>query len=168
MADERNAEAGFSLVEVLVCVALTVAACVSALGVLPTLAHASQGDVLRDAATNAGEVAIERARAAAAYYPATGYRPNHSYALNASSTYVAAAHVHHAYCGAPVTTTDVSLAVTSVYDVQSDTIAVTVRYPRNPCDPTVQNSVVLDAQLAPSALMPGTTIATPIDDLSRQ
>ena len=67
---ERAGEAGFSLLEVVVCVALLIAGSVIALALLPSLARASQAELLRGAATDIARNAIERTRAAAAYYPA--------------------------------------------------------------------------------------------------
>ena len=168
MSREREREAGFSLVEVIVCVALLIAACAAGLGVLPTLVHASQRDVLRDAATDLARVAIERVRAATAYYPPGGAAANHAYALNASSSYTATAHVHRGWCVAGRTTTDVPLSVALAYDAPTDTVTATVQYPPNPCDATERSQVVVSAQLAPSVLAPGTTVTTPIGDPSQQ
>jgi hypothetical protein len=136
--------------------------------VLPTLAHASQDDVLRDAATTIARTAIDRARAVAAYYPAGGYQPNHAYALNPSATYTAAAHVHRGFCGASGSTTDVAMTVQLTYDVTADTVTANVRYPRSPCDPTTTATVSVNAQLMPSLLVPGTTITTAIGDPTQQ
>ena len=167
-AIDRRTEAGFSLVEVVVCVALLIAACAAGLGVLPTLVHASQRDVIRDAATGLARVAIERVRAATAYYPAGGVAANHAYALNASSSYTATAHVHRGWCNAVQTMTDVQLGVALAYDAPTDTVTATVQYPPDPCDAAVHSQVVVSAQLAPSVLAPGTTVTTPIGDPSRQ
>jgi type II secretory pathway pseudopilin PulG len=166
--DAARAEGGFALVEVVVCVALLVAACVAALGVLPGLIRASQSDLLRDAARNLGTAAIERVRAATAYAPATGAAPNHAYALKASASYIATAHVHRALCGGAQPATDVPMNVQMTYDAAADDVTVTVDYPRNACDPGVRANVVVSAQLAPSALVPGTTTITPIDDPATQ
>jgi prepilin-type N-terminal cleavage/methylation domain-containing protein len=167
MADVAREE-GFTLIEVVVCVALMVAACVAGLGVLPTLAHASQDDVLRDAATTIARTAIDRARAVAAYYPAAGYQPNHAYAFNPTSTYTAAAHVHRAFCGGSGTTTDVAMIVQLAYDATTDTVTANVQYPRSPCDPTTTRNVNINAQLMPSLLQPGTAITTTIGDPTQQ
>jgi prepilin-type N-terminal cleavage/methylation domain-containing protein len=166
--DDADREAGFTLIEVVVCVALLVTACVAGMSVLPTLVHASQGDVLRDGATGLARAAIERVRAATAYYPATGYVANHAYALNASSSYVATVHVHRGWCGANQTTTDVPMNVSLAYDAPTDTVTATVQYPHTACDPSVTAQVVVSAQLAPSALAPGTPVTTPIGDPSQQ
>ena len=169
MADpDRHVEAGYTLVEVVVCVALLVAACVAALGVVPTLARASQGDVLRDAADAIGVATIARARAAVAYYPATGYSPNHAYALNAAASYTVSTRVHRIACKGNQIGADVPMKVDASYAAAGDVLTIAVHYPRNACDASAQDVVVLSAQLAPSALSPGTTVTTSIGDPSRQ
>jgi prepilin-type N-terminal cleavage/methylation domain-containing protein len=167
-AKNRSGEAGFTLVEVVVCVALLVAACVASLSVLPTLVRSAQSDVLRDAATNLARAAIERVRAATAYYPAGGYTANHGYALNPASSYIATVHVHRGWCDASHATTDVPMSVALAYDAPSDTVTATVDYPRIACDTTVQSQVVVSAQLAPSDLAPGTVVSTAIGDPAQQ
>jgi type II secretory pathway pseudopilin PulG len=161
-------EAGFSLIEVVVCVALVVAACVAGIGLLPALAHASQSGILRDAATNVARVAIERARAATAYYPPTGYQTDHTFALNAAASYAVAVRVHRALCAANQSVTIVPMNVQLTYIATSDTVSVTVAYPRDPCGTALDEGVVLSAPLAPSAPAPGTNIITPIGDPSQQ
>src|ERR1700733_2199203 len=105
---DRAPEAGFGLLEVIVCVALLIAGSVLALALLPSLARASQAQLLRGAATGIARNAIERARAAAAYYPAAGVADatarvattaDHAWVLAPATTYVAAARVHRALCG---------------------------------------------------------------------
>lgn len=68
----ERAEAGFSLLELTVCVGLLIAGCVLALALLPVLARNAQAQTMRAAATGIARNAIERARAATAYYPAAG------------------------------------------------------------------------------------------------
>ncbi len=161
-------DAGFTLVETVVCVALLVAACVAALALVPTLVHASASGILRDAATNVARAEIERVRAAAAYAPSTGYTPGHAFALNATAAYATTAHVHRSLCAAAQATTDVAMNVAVAYAAATDAVTVTVDYPRNACDPTVRESVALVAQLAPSALAPGTAVTVPVDDPAQQ
>jgi hypothetical protein len=43
-----------------------------------------------------------------------------------------------------------------------------VQYPHTACDPSVTAQVVVSAQLAPSALAPGTPVTTPIGDPSQK
>jgi type II secretory pathway pseudopilin PulG len=165
---ERAHDEGFSLIEVVVCVALLIAATVAGLGVLPALAHASQAGIVRDAATTIARAALERVRAATAYYPAAGYQPDHTYALNAAATYTVAAHVHRAFCTTRETTTDVPMQVQLAYDAPADTLTATVRFPRNGCDATMNDSIAVTAQLAPSALAPGTSVSNSVGDPTQQ
>jgi type II secretory pathway pseudopilin PulG len=161
-------EAGFSLIEVVVCVAVMIAACVAGLSAVPALVHASQEGVLRDAATTIARAAIERVRAATAYYPSSGYQAGHAYALAPAATYVAEAHVHRGFCQADRALSDIVMTVHLTYDSVADSVTATVSYPRDPCDPTAQSEAIVTAQLTPSALIPGTTVVTPIDDPSQQ
>jgi Tfp pilus assembly protein PilV len=167
-ATGTRGDAGFTLVETVVCVALLVTACVSALALVPTLVHASQSALLRDAATTIARTEIERVHAATAYYPPSGYAANHAYALNATTAYTTTAHLHRNLCNGAQTTTDVSMNVAVAYAPATDSVTVTVDYPRNACDPSARESVALAAQLAPSALVPGTTVGVPIDDPAQQ
>jgi type II secretory pathway pseudopilin PulG len=165
---ERWREDGFGLIEVVVCVAVMIAACVAGLGVVPALAHASQEGVLRDAATTIARTAIDRARAATAYYPPGGYQPTHAYALNPSVAYAVQAHVHRGFCKPGQTFTNVAMNVHLTYDAVADAVTADVSYPRDACDVTVQREVTVTAQLTPSALAPGTTVVTPIGDPTQQ
>jgi type II secretory pathway pseudopilin PulG len=166
--DDASREEGFGLIEVVICVAVMIAACVAGLGVVPALARASQEGVLRDAATTIARAAIDRARAATAYYPPGGYEPTHTYALNPSVAYTAEAHVHRGFCNPGQTTTNVAMNVRVTYDAASDAVTAAVSYPRDACDPTMQSEVTVTAQLTPSALAPGTTMVTPIGDPAQQ
>jgi prepilin-type N-terminal cleavage/methylation domain-containing protein len=166
--DELHDEAGFTLIEVAICVALIVAACVAGMSALPALVRESESGVLRDAATGLARSAVERVRAATAYYPPSGFAANHAYALNASSSYAAAVRVHRDWCGAKQTTTIVPMNVTLAYDAATDTLTATVVYPRSACDSSATTQVVVSAPLAPSALAPGTAITTAIGDPSQQ
>jgi Tfp pilus assembly protein FimT len=174
---ERGSEAGYSLLEVVMCVALLVVGSVLALGLLPSVARASQAELMRSAASGIARNAIERARAAAAYYPPgavadpvarAAATAGHGWALAPSAAYVAAAHVHRGFCGSTATTSDVPMNVTLSYDAPSDTLTVAVSYPPNPCAPAVQNAVSLSAQLAPAAYAPQTQLPSAIADPAQQ
>jgi prepilin-type N-terminal cleavage/methylation domain-containing protein len=174
---ERTAEAGFSLLEVVVCVALLVIGSVLALALVPTLARASQAQLLRGAATGIARNAIERARAAAAYYPAAGVSDpaqratttaDHAWVLAPSANYVAAVRVHRAYCGTRAATSIVSMNVGLTYDAPTDTLTVAVAYPPNPCDVAVQATVSLATQLAPASYAPQTQLPAAIADPALQ
>jgi prepilin-type N-terminal cleavage/methylation domain-containing protein len=162
MSDAR--EAGFTLIEVIVCVALVASACVAALAVLPTLVRATQRDLVRDAASGVAQLELERIRAATAYYPASGVTPNHAYALNPSASYATTAHVHRTMCGGNAATTDVPLAVSDTYVAATDTVTITVSYPPDPCRPQTLAQLSISARVPPSLTIPGSTVTVPIGD----
>jgi len=174
---ERNGEAGFGLLEVVVSVALVVLGSVFALALLPSLVRASQAELLRGAATGVARNAIERARAAAAYYPAGAVNDpaaraattaDHAWVLQSAAAYTAAVHVHRAFCGSAAATTDVPMDVSLLYDAPSDTLTVAVSYPRNPCVPAGRATVSLAGELAPSSYAPQTQLPAAIADPARQ
>jgi type II secretory pathway pseudopilin PulG len=174
---ERAEEAGFSLLELVMCVGLLSAGCVLALALLPVLARNAQAQMMRDAATGVARNAIERVRAATAYYPAGGVAdPNlrrtttadHAWVLAPAATYAAAVRVGHALCAAAATTTDVPLTVALTYDAPSDTLTVAVSYPPDPCAPAALATVSLAADLAPSAYAPQTMLPAAIADPALQ
>ena len=175
--NERAAEAGFTLIEVLVCVALLVMGSVLALAVFPSIARASQTDLVRDAATGIARNAIERTRAVAAYYPAAGVldatarattTADHAWAIGTTFRANVAARFHRSFCAAHGATTDVAMTLTTTYDRSSDTLVASVQYPPDPCDLTRQAQVTLTTQLAPAGYAPRTELRTPIADPDRQ
>jgi type II secretory pathway pseudopilin PulG len=165
---ERHAEAGFGLLEVVVCVGILMTASVFALALLPSLIRASQAQLMRGAATGIARNALERARAAAAYYPTGAAPADHAWVLQPAATYTAGVRVQRGLCGAAAATTDVALTVASTYDAPSDTLTVAVSYPPNPCDSTRQSTLSLAAQLAPAAYAPQTQVPVEIADPALQ
>lgn len=174
---ERDGEAGFGLLELVVCVALLIAGGVVALALLPPLLRASQAGLMRDAATDVARNAIERARAAAAYYPPPAVADAaaraaataaHAWAFAPAASDVAAARIERGLCGGTAAFTDVPLNVATVYDVSADTLTVTVAYPPDPCAPARQATVVLSARLAPASYAPQTELDAAIADPARQ
>jgi hypothetical protein len=177
MRATTTAEAGFALVELLVCVALLLLGAVSALGLVPVLARASSAGVVRAAALDVARNALERARAAASYVPAplaadpTARRAaaaDHAWALAPAASYAAAARIRSPLCG-NAAGGEVPLSVEARYDAVADRITVAVSYPRDPCaaDSPVER-VALAATLLPAAYAPGTRIDVPIADPARQ
>jgi type II secretory pathway pseudopilin PulG len=173
----RAGERGYSLLELTVCVALLVAGCVVALALLPALARRSQAEVMRGAATEVARNAIERVRAAAAYYPAGGVSDpatravttaDHAWALLPAASYLAAARVRGALCGSGSPATDVPMNVALQYDAPSDTLTVAVAYPPDPCTPSAQATVTLAAQLAPASYAPQTVLQSALADPAQQ
>jgi len=170
---EHASEAGFSLLEVVVCVALLVAGSVFALALLPSLVRASQAGLMRVAATDIARNAIERARAAAAYYPAgalagpaarAATTADHAWVLVPAASYAAAVRVRRALCGTSAARTDVPMNVALAYDAPSDVLTVTVDYPPDPCAASARSAITLSAQLAPASYAPRTQIPSLIAD----
>jgi len=176
-ATEPAGEAGFGLLELVVCVALLVMGAVLALALVPPLVRASQAQLMRDAATDVARNALERARAAAAYYsPAAvadaaaraATTATHAWAFGSAASDVAAARVERGLCGSGAPFTDVPLDVTTTYDAPSDTLTVRVAYPPDPCVPAMRATVALAAQLAPASYAPQTELVAPIADPAQQ
>jgi prepilin-type N-terminal cleavage/methylation domain-containing protein len=170
-------EAGFSLIEVVVCVAVLTFGCVAALGAFPPLVRNADAGLMRAAATSIARNAIERVRAAVAYYPpGSALDPaararttaDHAWALVRSSTYDTVARFERSFCGSAALTTDVPMTVTTSYDATSDTVAVSVQYPPSPCVPSAHTTVTLSALLAPSAYAPQTVLPQTVADPERQ
>lgn len=156
----ERAEAGGSLIELLVCVALLVAGIVVALGGLPRLAHAAQSGLVRDGALEVARNAIERARAAAAYAPAAS-------AIAATAAFPAVARIRPGLCGA--TAADVPLSVTTSFDAASSRFTVVVGYPRDPCVAGAPAAMVtLETTLPPAVPAPEAVVPVPIRDPARQ
>jgi type II secretory pathway pseudopilin PulG len=171
-------EGGYSLVELVVCVALLVTIAVAALGVLPALARQAQAGLVRDAAAEVARNAIERVRAAVAYYPAAlvadpasraTVTADHRWALAASASFASAARLERPRCGAAQAPIDVPLAVTAAYDAPTDRLTVTVTYPRDPCtNGGATDTVGASATLAPGQYAPQTELDTAIGDPALQ
>ena len=152
---ERASEAGFGLLEFVVCVALLLAGGVVALALLPPLVRASQASLMRDAANDAARNALERARAAAAYYPPPAVADPaariaataaHAWAFAPAASNVAAARIERGLCGSSAAWTDVPMTVATTYDATADRLTVTVGYPPDPCAPAARATVAASAQ----------------------
>jgi type II secretory pathway pseudopilin PulG len=174
---ERAGEAGFGLLELVVCVALLVSGGVVALALLPPLVRASQASLMRDAAADVARNALERARAAAAYYPPPAVADAaaraaataaHAWVFAPAASDVAAARIERGLCGSAAAWTDVPMNVATTYDAAGDRLTVTVAYPPDPCAPAVQATVALSAQLAPASYAPQTELDAAIADPARQ
>ena len=172
---ERDGEAGFGLLELIVCAGLLVLGSVLALAALPAIVRGSQAGVLRDAATDVARNAIERARAAAAYAPPQRVAgpamraltmAGHAWAFVPAAVNAAAVHVERGWCGDVAT--DVALDVATTYDAASDTLQVVVAYPPDPCAAGARATVTLATQLAPPAYAPQTTLDATVADPAEQ
>ena len=172
MDSTRTAERGFTLLEVLVCVAILAVVSAAACGAFAALARNATPGTVRDVALMAGENALARARAAVAYasspsQDASALLAGRTWALQPGDTaYVAGAQLRAgALCGAAEPRT-LRLPVTATYDAANERFTVVVTYPRDPCrvasDGTIPPgdaaTVTLAETLPPSAYPPGQTI----------
>ena len=165
---ERRSEAGFGLLEVVVCVALLMTASVFALALLPALLRASQAQLMRNAAYGIARNVLERARAAAAYAPAGAGLADRGWVLAPAATYTAGVRVQRTLCGASAAPATVAMTVTSTYDAPANALTVAVVYPPNPCDAAATATVSLTAHPAPPAYAPQTNLPVTIADPALQ
>lgn len=172
-----SAEAGFTLIELVVCIALLVLGIVVALNLFAAVVRHSQDGIMRDAALSVAHNAVERSLAAAAYFPPnvgssaatqSADVADHGWALSATpATYSASVRLNRSTCGRPAPF-DVALPVTVTYTPATDTLLVQVQYPPDPCDTTTLQSVALSHVLPPAQYAPGTRITTTVSDPALQ
>jgi prepilin-type N-terminal cleavage/methylation domain-containing protein len=168
----RTAERGFTLLEVLVCVAILALVSAATFGAFAAVARNATPGAARDAALMAGENALARARGAVAYasspsQDASALLASRTWALAPGTTaFVAGAQLRAGgSCGAAEART-LRLPVTAAYDTANERFTVVVTYPRDPCavasDGTISASnaatVTLGETLPPSVYPPGATI----------
>ena len=165
----RTAERGFTLLELLVCMAGLALVSASTLGAFAAVARNAATGNARELALMAGENALARARAAIAYASSpsqdgTALIGDRSWGLvPGQSAYVAGAQLRaSAMCGAQAPLL-LNLPVATAYDARSERFTVVVTYPRDPCRaaregaiaPDNAASVTLAETLPPSVYPPG-------------
>jgi type II secretion system protein I len=168
----RTAERGFTLLEVLVCVAILAIASAATCGAFAAVARNAAPPGARDVALMAGENALARARAAVAYasspsQDASAMLAGRTWALRPGETdYVAGAQLRSgAFCGNAGPRV-LRLPVAATYDAANERFTVVVTYPRDPCRVSSDGSiptgdaatVTLAETLPPSSYPPGQTI----------
>ncbi|HEV3087196.1 MAG TPA: prepilin-type N-terminal cleavage/methylation domain-containing protein [Candidatus Elarobacter sp.] len=169
MDSTRTAEGGFTLLELLVCIAILAIVTASTLGAFAAVARNATTGGARELALMAGENALARARAAIAYASSpsqdgAALLGDRSWGLTPGETgYVAGAQLRAgAPCGAQSPPT-LKLPVAATYDAANERFTVVVTYPRDVCrvgaDGTVAagnaETVTLSETLPPSAYPPG-------------
>ena len=172
MDSTRTAEHGFTLLEVLVCVAVLAMASAATVGAFAALARNATPGTARDVALMAGENALARARAAVAYasspaQDASTLLAQRSWGLRPGETdYVAGAELRAGtLCGDAAPRT-LRLPVAATYDPANERFTVVVTYPRDPCrvasDGAIASgdaaTVTLAETLPPSVYPPGEPI----------
>ena len=166
MDSTRTAERGFTLLEVLVCVAILAVVSAATFGSFAAVARNATTGTARDLALMAGENALARARAAVAFASSPSQAAR-SWALRPGETdYMAGAHLRGgASCG-DATPRLLRLPVAATYDAANERFTVVVTYPRDPCSVAADGSipagnaatVTLAETLPPSVYPPGQTI----------
>lgn len=165
----RTAERGFTLIELVACVALILVAGAATVGAFAALARNANSGTARDAALMVAENALARARAAVAYAASPvqdgpALLNDRTWGLVAGEThYLAGAALRAGTCA---TNTPLQLPVTTNYDPAAERFSVTVVYPRDPCrvaaDGTIPDddaaSVSLAETLPPSVYPPGQVV----------
>jgi type II secretion system protein I len=176
----RTDERGFTLLELLVCMAIVAVTTAATLGAFAALARNATPGTVRDLALMTAENALARARAAVAYASSStqdgpALLGDRSWALTPGETrYVAGAQLRPGSCGnsAPAM---LQLPVVATYDPPNERFTVTVTYPRDPCrvasDGTIPAGDAASAQLAetlpPSVYPPGQTVHRDISTPAR-
>jgi prepilin-type N-terminal cleavage/methylation domain-containing protein len=161
----RTAERGFTVLEVVICVALLAVVSAATFGAFAAVARNATPGAARDVALMAGENALARARAAVAYasspnQDASALLAGRARALRPGATaYVAGAQLRAgASCGDAVPRV-LRLPVVATYDAANERFTVVVTYPRDPCRVAGDTATVTLAEtLPPSVYPPGQTI----------
>jgi type II secretion system protein I len=165
----RTAERGFTLLELLVCMAILAVVSASTLGVFAAIARNAATGSARELALMTGENALARARAAVAYASSSSQDGaaligDRSWGLvPGQTTFVAGAQLRaSAMCGAQAPLL-LKLPVTTAYDAPNERFTVVVTYPRDPCRATSDGTIAQDnaatvtlaETLPPSVYPPG-------------
>ena len=165
-------EAGFSLLELLVSVAILLVAGAATVGAFAAVARNAQSDGPRALALMAAENAIAQARAAGAYAPqgadpAAAAAGDRSWALRPGATaYTVTAHLRGPATCSGATSLALALPVSATFDRASGRFSVAVTYPRDPCRVDSGGTIPADdaltlqqsVTLPPSTFAPGTVI----------
>ncbi len=166
-----DAQAGFSIIEVVACVALLAIGISLAIGAVAAIARGNATATRRDAALMTARNIIARARVAAAFYPDA--LPVHlsdrtTWALRAASAFQTAAAIPQP--GSLSATIPLAVNTTFVNDAAPDysgTFTVTVSYPISADANAPAQSVSLSERFPPSNFTQSTVIAQPADEPRR-
>ncbi|GAC1412312.1 MAG: hypothetical protein NVSMB64_22540 [Candidatus Velthaea sp.] len=168
------AERGFTLIELVVTIAIVALASLATLGLIAAIVKNGAPNLNRDLALMIAQNTLERARVAAAYLPlvsdpsqdaaaktraASG---DTSYILTAASSFSAAAKLPDSTCAASgAGVARLALEVTTSLS-GANVFSVSVRYPVNACSPGATASVDLTEVLPAPIPIPGTRVFQPL------
>lgn len=157
----RTSERGFTLLELIVALAIVTVAVAAGAGAVASVARNALSGTVRDAALMAADNALARARAAAAYVPPGAASPaaaaaDLAWALAPQSSYSAGVRIE-GLCGEPSRV--LRLPVQTLFDAATSRFTVTVLYPRDPCaSGSPQTQAVLSVVVPPAVYPPGTVL----------
>lgn len=163
-------EAGFTLIELVVSLAIVAVVSAATIGAVAAVARNAVPNVARDAALMVAENTLVRARSAAAYVPqSTGAAPADPAAaslINAQpQQFIAGAQLRaNNLCGGSQLVRTLRLPVATSY--AANVFTVRVMYPRNPCSVGSNGAIssgdeavlTLSTTLAPPVYVPGHVI----------
>jgi prepilin-type N-terminal cleavage/methylation domain-containing protein len=169
-----ESQRGFTLIELVIALAVIAAIGATAVGALAAVSRAAMPNVMRDGALMVAENTLARARAAAAYVPlGDGVAPTDPADANllrpTPTTFTAGVRIPSlAVCANAAPNADPAATVITVSASTAyakNVFTVTVTYPRDRCNANSETaSVILHETLAPPLYLPGHTITRNVAD----
>jgi prepilin-type N-terminal cleavage/methylation domain-containing protein len=167
----KTSERGFSLIELVIVVALVVIVTTATIGLIASVSKRSDPGINRDLATMAAQNALERARSAAAYFPKAATPQESStvatiaaspsnvqFILQPTSSFVVNNPLPPSTCGINGGAV-ASLPLTVTTSLAGNTFDVKVTYPTVACDVNSATATVeMSEILPPPSYIPGTRI----------
>jgi prepilin-type N-terminal cleavage/methylation domain-containing protein len=166
----KTSDRGFSLIELVVVVGLVVIVTTATIGLIASISKRAEPDINRDLAMMTAQNTLERARAAAAYFPLAQSQAesdavaqvassqDKSFILDTNKSFSVSVPLPTSTCGVNNgAVTAISLNVTTTLNV--DVFDVKVTYPTAACSPNaVTNTVELSETMPVSSYIPGTHV----------
>ncbi|GAC1584654.1 MAG: hypothetical protein NVS3B28_06160 [Candidatus Velthaea sp.] len=161
------AERGFTLIELVVTIAIVALVSLASIGIIAALAKNGESNINRDLALMVAQNTLERARVAAAYLPlvsdpaqdaaakARAAAGDTSYILTPASAFTATAKLPASSCATIALAVTTSLSGANVFRVR-------VRYPVNACTAGATATVDLTEALPAPVPIPGSRVYQPL------
>jgi len=169
----RTSERGFSLIELVIVVAIVVIVTTATIGIVASLSKRAEPGINRDLAMMTAQNVLERARTASSYLmmaqdqgqsnTVANYASTQSkaYILNPTSTFTVTAPLPASTCGTTGgATATISLNVSTT--LTGNVFDVSVTYPNTACAQTGTGTVEISEILPPGAFIPGTRVYQPL------